>query len=139
LVARRKSGWEDRAASISFSISRSEAAFSRVFTANTEEGTCLRKAHAVAKATTVFVGSGAGTVDAFDVTPVMVGGADARDLSDESEAIAQLKQCGARKWPSASKLEQFERALLAPENRALAARAHRRPVAPAGGAYPFPR
>jgi hypothetical protein len=83
-----------------------------------------------------------GSIAVFEVAglPVqVVGGADARDLSDESEAIAQLKELGARKWPSASALEQFERALTAPENRELAAKAHRRPTPPVGGAYPFPR
>jgi hypothetical protein len=69
----------------------------------------------------------------------VVGGEDARDLSDESEAISQLKELGRRKWPSASALEQFERALTDPANRELTAKAHRRPTAPAGGAYPMPR
>jgi hypothetical protein len=89
----------------------------------------LRKAHAVAK-NLPFVA---------EFTPVYVGGEDARDLSDESAAIAQLKELGRDKWPTASEAQQFERALTAPENRELAAKAHRRPTPPVGGAYPFPR
>ena len=42
-----------------------------------------------------------------DLTPLVVGGEDTRDLSDESEAIAQLKQLGARKWPTASEAQQL--------------------------------
>jgi hypothetical protein len=72
-----------------------------------------------------------------DVTPVMVGGADTRDLSNESEAIAQLKQIGAQRYPSASPSTQFERALVAPENAALARRAVPRPQPTTS--YPFPR
>jgi hypothetical protein len=69
--------------------------------------------------------------------PLVVGGADTRDLSDESEAIAQLKALGARKWPSASEADQFERALTAPENHKLARRAV--PIPPATTSFPFPR
>src|ERR1700738_4217905 len=55
-----------------------------------------------------------------DVTPVMVGGEDTRDLSDTSKAIEQLKELGARRWPTASAAGQVERALTAPENHKLA-------------------
>jgi hypothetical protein len=72
-----------------------------------------------------------------DVTPVMVGGEDTRDLSDQSEAIAQLKQLGARKWPSASEAQQFANAFTDPVNRELAQKAHRRPSATTN--YEFPR
>jgi hypothetical protein len=74
-----------------------------------------------------------------DVTPVMVGGEDTRDLSDTSKAIAQLKQLGARKWPTATEAQQFANAFTDPVNATLAAKAHRRPTAPAGGIYPYPR
>jgi hypothetical protein len=79
----------------------------------------------------------AATFDAFSVAPMVVGGEDTRDLSDESEAIAQLKQLGARKWPTASEAEQFERAFTDPVNKELAARAHKRPKATTY--YEFPR
>jgi hypothetical protein len=70
---------------------------------------------------------------------VFVGGEATRDLSDESEAIAQLKELGRQKWPTASELQQFERALLDPKNAELTARAHRRPQATAANSFPFPR
>jgi hypothetical protein len=72
-----------------------------------------------------------------DVTPVMVGGEDTRDLSDTSKAIEQLKELGARRWPTASAAAQFERALTAPENHVLARRAV--PIPRATTSYPFPR
>jgi hypothetical protein len=72
-----------------------------------------------------------------NVTPVMVGGEDTRDLSDTSKAIEQLKELGARRWPTASAAQQFEQALLAPENAVLARRAVPRPQATTS--YPFPR
>jgi hypothetical protein len=72
-----------------------------------------------------------------EVTPVMVGGEDTRDLSDTSKAIEQLKALGARRWPTASAADQFERALTAPENHVLARRAV--PIPRATTSYPFPR
>jgi hypothetical protein len=71
-----------------------------------------------------------------NVEPVQVGGEDTRDLSDESKAIAQLKQLGRDRWPTASAAAQFERALTAPENHALARRAV--PIPRATTSYPFP-
>jgi hypothetical protein len=71
-----------------------------------------------------------------DVEPLVVGGADTRDLSDESEAIAQLKQLGARKWPSASEAQQFANAFTDPVNAALANRAHKRPAATTSFEWP---
>jgi hypothetical protein len=72
--------------------------------------------------------------------PVLqVGGEDAGAVNDPSEAIAQLKQLGARKWPTASEAQQFANAFTDPVNRELAAKAYRRPTAPPGGAYPYPR
>jgi hypothetical protein len=106
------------------------AAFSKLYTEASERGRTLRNAVSVAKAA---------QFDAFSVVPLVAGGEDTRDLSDESEAIEQLKLLGADKWPSASALEQFERAITDPANRELTAKAHRRPVAPAGGAYAWLR
>jgi hypothetical protein len=74
-----------------------------------------------------------------DVTPLVVGGEAAQDVNDPTEAIAQLKQLGARKWPTATEAQQFANAFTDPVNRELAAKAHRRPTAPPGGAYPYPR
>jgi hypothetical protein len=59
------------------------------------------------------------------------------DLGDESEAIAQLKQLGQQKYPSASASAQFERALTDPANAVLARRAVPR-VQPTTS-YPWPR
>jgi hypothetical protein len=72
-----------------------------------------------------------------DVTPVMVGGEDTRDLSDTSKAIEQLKELGARRWPTASAADQFERALTDPANHTLARRAV--PIPQPTTSYPFPR
>jgi hypothetical protein len=72
-----------------------------------------------------------------DVTPLVVGGEAAQDVNDPTEAIAQLKQLGARKWPTATEAQQFANAFTDPVNRELAAKAHRRPTAPPGGAYPY--
>jgi hypothetical protein len=72
-----------------------------------------------------------------EVVPVMVGGESAQAVNDPSEAIAQLKQLGARKWPTATEADQFERALTAPENHVLARRAV--PVPRATTSFPFPR
>jgi hypothetical protein len=93
--------------------------FARQYEANTDDGLVLRKAIQIAKAA---------TFEAFSVAPLVVGGADTRDLSDESEAIARLKQLGARKWPNSSALEQLERALTAPENKEIAKDRLLRPV-----------
>ena len=69
--------------------------------------------------------------------PLMVGGAAASNLDDESEAIAQLKELGRRRWPSASEAQAFAYAMTDPKNAALAAKAHRRP-GPATS-FPHPR
>ena len=74
---------------------------------------------------------------AADLTPLVVGGADTRDLSDESKAIAQLKQLGRDRWPTASESQQFERALTDPVNHKLARRAV--PIPQPTTSYPFPR
>jgi hypothetical protein len=72
-----------------------------------------------------------------NITPVMVGGEDTRDLSDQSTAIEQLKQLGRDRWPTASASAQFERALTDPVNAKLARRAVPRPQPTTS--YPFPR
>jgi hypothetical protein len=72
-----------------------------------------------------------------NVEPLFVGGADTRDLSDTSKAIEQLKQLGARKWPTATEADQFEWALTDPANHVLARRAV--PIPQATTSYPFPR
>jgi hypothetical protein len=64
--------------------------------------------------------------------------ADGHDPADEAEALAELTRLGREKWPSATALEQFERALTDPANRELTARAYSRPTAPAGGVYAYP-
>jgi hypothetical protein len=104
---------------------RPDAAFSKLY--QSEES--VRRACAVAKAMP-FVA---------DVTPLVVGGDAAQDVDDPTEAIAQLKQLGARKWPTATEAQQFANAFTDPVNATLAAKAHRRPTAPAGGIYPYPR
>jgi hypothetical protein len=67
---------------------------------------------------------------------LVVGGSDV-NVDDPSEAIAHLKELGRRKWPTASEAQQFERALTAPENHALARRAV--PIPKPTTQYPFPR
>jgi len=104
-------------------------AFSKMFTAQTPDGALLRRAWAVIKAMPIVV----------DFKPLQVGGEAARAVNDPSEAVAQLQKIGADKWPSASAARQFARAFTDPANRELAAKAHQRPTAPAGGAYPYPR
>jgi hypothetical protein len=72
-----------------------------------------------------------------NVEPVMVGGEDTRDLSDTSKAIEQLKELGARKWPTATEAQQFANAFTDPANAKLASKAHVRPSATTS--YEFPR
>jgi hypothetical protein len=104
-------------------LSKSQA-FAKMFTASDETGTLLRRAHAVIKAMPIIT----------DYTDVKVTSQD-----DSQEAIRQLREVGARKWPSLTEAQQFARAMTDPENASLAQRAHQRPSPPAAGAYPFPR
>ena len=67
----------------------------------------------------------------------MVGGEAAQAVNDPSEAIAQLKQLGADRWPTESAASQFERALTDPANHMLARLAV--PIPRATTSYPFPR
>jgi hypothetical protein len=102
---------------------RPDSAFSKLYAS--EES--VRRACQIAKAMP-FVA---------DVTPVMVGGEDTRDLSDTSKAIEQLKQLGRDRWPSASASAQFEMALTDPANHKLARQAV--PIPQATTSFPFPR
>jgi hypothetical protein len=108
-------------------------AFDKVYSDRGEEGLALRKAVSIAKAMP-FVA---------DLTPLVVGGVDATheaiNSTESSEAYAQLKELGRRKWPTASEAQQFANAFTDPANRELAQKAHRTPTPPANGAYPFPR
>ena len=70
-----------------------------------------------------------------DVQPVMVGGADTRDLSDQSKALRQLGELGQQRWPGATKEKQFALAFEARPD--LAVKAHRRPSATS--VFPYPR
>jgi hypothetical protein len=78
-----------------------------------------------------------------DLQPLMVGGPDAMHQAvndtESSAAYEQLKKLGRDKWPSRSEAQQFALAFTDPANATLAAKAHRRPTAPPGGAYPYPR
>jgi hypothetical protein len=106
-------------------LSESQA-FSRIYTSATDEAHVLQKAIAIAKSMP-FIAADA---------PLMVGGAAAQDLGDPAEAIAQLKELGRRKWPTASEAQQFARAMTDPNNAKLAASAHRRPSATTSFAFP---
>jgi hypothetical protein len=72
-----------------------------------------------------------------DLTPVQVGGDAAQAVNDPSEAIAQLKQLGADRWPTESAASQFERALTDPANHKLARLAV--PIPRATTSFPYPR
>jgi hypothetical protein len=108
---------------------RPDVAFSKLY----ESEEVVRRACAIAKAMP-FVA---------DLTPAVVGGVDAMHAAvsdtESSEAYAQLQELGRRKWPTASEAVQFANAITDPKNGELARKAHRRPTAPANGAYPFPR
>jgi hypothetical protein len=107
-------------------------AFSRMYTASTEEGATLRKAVNIAK------------LSPFDVTPVMVGGPDAMheavNDTEQSEAYQKLQDLAAKlraAHPEMSAAKAFENVFTDKRNAALAAKAHRRPAATTS--YPFPR
>jgi hypothetical protein len=105
---------------------RPDAAFSKLF--QTEES--VRRACQVAKAQTL--------------EPVMVGGVaathEAVNSTEQSEAYQQLVDKAEKlraESPFLSTSQAFARA--AEQRPDLLARSHRRPVAPAGGIYPYPR
>jgi hypothetical protein len=106
---------------------RPDVAFSKLY--QSEES--VRRACAIAKSMPLVA----------DVTPLVVGGVDATheaiNDTESSEAYAQLQALGQQRWPNEQSAIQFSRAFEARPD--LAAKAHRRPVAPAGGIYPYPR
>jgi hypothetical protein len=102
---------------------RPDSAFSKLY----ESEESVRRACQIAKAMP-FVA---------DVVPLVVGGTAAQNVDDPSEAIAQLKELGARKWPTATEAQQFANAFTDPVNATLAAKAHRRPSPTTS--YEFPR
>jgi hypothetical protein len=63
-----------------------------------------------------------------DPKPIFVGDDVALDVDDPRKAVEQLKEQGRSRWPSASALEQFERALTDPENSELVRRAFATPT-----------
>jgi hypothetical protein len=71
----------------------------------------------------------------FDPQVQVVGGADARNVDDPSEALAALHRIGRERWPDASEAIRFTRAFEA--NPELARKAHVRPSATS--VYEFPR
>jgi hypothetical protein len=81
----------------------------------------------------------------FDMTIVSPGDETRRTVNDtESSESYQTLQALADKLHAAAtgkmtKEQAFAAAFSDPANRELAQKAHRRPTAPAGGAYPFPR
>jgi hypothetical protein len=104
-----------------------EQAFVKVFTAQTEQGALLRKAHAVTK-------------DLMSLEPVFVGGEDARDVNSATKAYEQLMrmaedQRARAPWKSIS--QAFADVFQDAKNAELAAKAHRRPMPTTS--YPFPR
>jgi hypothetical protein len=104
-----------------------EAAFAKVFTAQTPDGALLRKAHAVTK-------------DLMSLEPVFVGGEDARDVNGAQKAYEQLmnmaeEQRARAPWKTVAQL--FSELMQDPKHAELAAKAHQRPGPMTS--YPFPR
>jgi hypothetical protein len=98
-----------------------EQAFARVFAADDAEGRLFRKAVAVAK---------------------QAGPINADDDADAEQAMRQLRRLAdaeRRRDHNLTEEQAFGRVFADPENAALAARAHRRPVANAKNVFPFPR
>jgi hypothetical protein len=122
------------------------AAFSRLY----ESDVTLRKAVQVAKAwpspmsLEPMVATGA---SGFPSTRMRSGSspgrgddsgdADSVGVSDAYEQLVKLAEQQRRAGETAS--QAFERVFTDPVNKELAARAHRRPTAPAGGVYAWPR
>jgi len=104
------------------------AAFTRLY----ESDALVRQAFQVAKANSF-------AEVAMDMTPTVISGGEWRDDADAAEAMAQLAEIGRKMAPAATAAKQFALAFEDPKNSALAQRAHRRPTAPAGSAYQYPR
>jgi hypothetical protein len=94
-------------------------AFSKIFSASTDEARVLREAINVAKQSAV------------------ISGGDLRDANDVAQAMDQLREIGRRMAPTASAEKQFAVAFEDPKNVALALRVHQRPRAMTS--FPFPR
>jgi hypothetical protein len=112
-------------------LSESQA-FSRIYTASSEEARVLQKAIAIAK------------LSPFDIRPTMVGGLDATheaNDSEQSEASRQLADMAEKlRAASATPLsadQAFARVFTDPKNAVLAAKAHRRPSPTT--TFPMPR
>jgi hypothetical protein len=101
-----------------------QQAFARAYTAPTAEGQLLRRAVAVAKQF---------SVDGGDVND-----ADA-DAAHAYMKLQQLADAQRRRHPDLTAERAFAKVFSDPANAALAARAHRRPVANAKNVFPFPR
>jgi hypothetical protein len=98
-----------------------DSAFARVFSDTGPDGVALRKGHAVVRAS----------------QPTMVGGVDA---TNEANDELMVKAAELRKaQPNLTEAQAFAKVFTDPKNALLAAKAHVRPTAPAGGAYPHPR
>jgi hypothetical protein len=98
-----------------------DSAFATVFSDTSADGVMLRKAHAVMKLDAMHEGN---------------------DHTKRSEAYDELtvKAAELRKTqPSLTEAQAFAKVFTNPANAKLAASAHRRPTAPVGGAYAFPR
>jgi hypothetical protein len=110
-----------------------DAAFVKLFSDNSADGVLLRKAHALTKGVA-------------DLTPSYVGGPaathEAIDETEQSEAYAQLVSMAEKMRaasPELSAAQAFDRVFTDKRNASLAAKAHRTPTPPPGGAYAWPR
>jgi len=137
-------GLIEKAARKQFPNLSTAQAFSKVFTASTEEGKALRLACETLKrlAFAAVAEQPRGNYDeqyskrmaeevrklpiTVSLQPLQVGGKDV-NVNDPSEAIAQLQRLGEVRWPDLTREQQFSRAFSDPANRELAAKAHVRP------------
>jgi hypothetical protein len=80
----------------------------------------------------------------FDVQPVVITGPDAmHEANDDDDsavlrATKEIQRIGREKFPFLPADQQFARVFEDSKYAALAAQAHQRPTAPAGGVYAFP-
>jgi hypothetical protein len=107
-------------------------AFARILEAPTEEARVLQHALKIAKSAEFSV---------FDLSPVVVGATQAQDVDNATAAVRateEIQRIGREKFPFLSADQQFARVFEDSKYAALAAQAHQRPTAPAGGVYAFP-
>jgi hypothetical protein len=97
-------------------------AFSKMFGAANPTGDTLRRAVQVAKVAQVAGDDG-----------------DADDAAEALDELHRLAEQHHRSNPELTPQQSFARIFADPRNAALAARAHRRPVANEKNAFPFPR